>query len=453
MGRQPGELSPCIKYGARHKRRVQGRQKRVMVLSLGTETDVWNAARITAAWGARRDVERVEVVGWDLTHDACALLPGASVVHDLPLAGLRSRSQRHPLAAAIALKGAVAGILDGQSFDVVLNLTYGGLAGHLAPLFTLNPHCVVGPFVDETGQWRASHPAFEYLATWGIDPALNVFALQDVWSAGAHVRTDEGGLLAADPVADTLVEHGCGPGPTPILVAPTRASESWLGFGWEGLVSALAHDGGRPVMLLAPKGDEALAERISERTGADIARWPLRHTAALIRRCAAVLTSDFGTAVLAARTGVRQILLRPHGPVPLAALPGPSILTMSGAARPLHLDAVLTHAAWYLLQRNGLESKLRAAADGLAVYETGYDSGGCLSATAPFTPEADPSRATFKAWRQLWRDAWVGLPPAQRAIDHVLKYGDANRLSRARLDRGPVGQALRDANNRREDAA
>lgn len=424
-----------------------------MVLSLGTETDVWNAARITAAWGARRDVESVEVVGWDLTHDACALLPGASVVHDLPLSGLRIRAQRHPLAAAIALKGAIEGILAGQSFDAVLNMTYGGLAGHLAPMFTRDPHCVVGPFVDETGQWRASHPAFEYLATWGIDPALNVFALQDVWSAGALVRTDEAGLIAPDPVADTLVEHGCGAGPTPVLVAPTRASEAWLGFGWEALVSSLAHSGGRPVMLVAPKGEEELVERISDRTGADVARWPLRHTAALIKRCGAVLTSDFGTAVLAARTGVRQVLLRPRGPIPLAALPGPHILTMSGAKRPLHLDAVLTHAAWYLLQQNGLESHLHSAGDGLAVHEIGYDNGGCLGASPVSNAEADPAASTLKAWRQVWRDAWVGLPPARRAIDHLLKYGDSSRLGRARLDRGPVGQALRKASQRREAAA
>lgn len=424
-----------------------------MVLSLGTETDVWNAARITAAWGARRDVERVEVVGWDLTHDACALLPGASAVHDLPLAGLRTRSGRHPLAGAIALKGAIDGILAGQAFDVVLNLTYGALAGHLAPLFTLDPHCVVGPFVDETGQWRASHPAFEYLATWGIDPALNVFALQDVWSAGALVRTDEAGLLAADPVADTLVEHGCGAGPLPVLVAPTRASEGWLGFGWEALVSSLAHAGGRPVMLVAPKGEEDLVERISDRTGADVARWPLRHTAALIKRCGAVLTSDFGTAVLAARTGVRQVLLRPQGPVPLAALPGPHILTMSGATRPLHLDAVLTHAAWYLLQNNAMEPKLRSTAQGLSIHEIGYDSGGCLGAAPVADAAGEPATDTLKAWRQVWRDAWVGLPPAPRAIHHILETGDANRLGRARLDRGPVGQALRQAGKRREAAA
>jgi len=424
-----------------------------MVLSLGTETDVWNAARITAAWGARRDVESVEVVGWDLTHDACALLPGASVVHDLPLSGLRTRAQRHPLAAAIALKGAIAGILAGRPFDVVLNLTYGGLAGHLAPLFTRDPHRVVGPFVDETGQWRASHPAFEYLATWGIDPALNVFALQDVWSAGALVRTDEAGIIGVDPVADTLVEHGCGAGPVPILVAPTRASEAWLGFGWEALVSSVAHTAARPVMLIAPKGEEELVERISDRTGADIARWPLRHTAALIKRCGAVLTSDFGTAVLAARTGVRQILLRPQGPVPLAALPGPHILTLSGATRPVHLDAVLTHVAWYFLQHNGLESKLQSAADGLAVHEIGYDSAGCLGATPVSSSDGDPAASTLKAWRQVWRDAWVGLPPARRAVDHVLKHGDSNRLGRARLDRGPVGQALRKASKQREAAA
>ncbi|MBV1857366.1 MAG: hypothetical protein KUG77_03065 [Nannocystaceae bacterium] len=432
---------------------MKSRHKRVMVLSLGTETDVWNAARITAAWGARRDVETVEVLGWDLTHDACALLPGASLVHDLPLSGLRTRCQRHPLAGAIALQGAIAGILAGRSFDVVLNLTYGGLAGHLAPLFTLDPHSVVGPFVDETGQWRASHPAFEYLATWGVDPTLNVFALQDVWSAGSLVRTDEAGILAVDPVADTLVEHGCGAGPIPVLVAPTHASEAWLGFGWEALVSSLAHDGGRPVMLIAPKGEEELVERISDRTGADIARWPLRHTAALIKRCGAVLTSDFATAVLAAQTGVRQVLLRPQGPLPLAGLPGPHILSMSGARRPLHLEAVLTHASWYLLQRNDLETKLQSAGDGLAIHEVGYDSGGCLGATPIHDAEEDAAADTLRAWRQIWRDAWVGLPPARRAVDHILKYSDSNRLARARLDRGPVGQALRQATKRRETAA
>jgi len=433
---------------------VEGRRrKRVAVLSLGTETDVWNAARITAAWGARRDVESVEVIGWDLTHDACSLLPGASVVHDLPLAGLRTRAGRHPLAAAIALRGAIDGIIEGRWFDTVLNLTYGGLAGHLAPLFALDPHAVVGPFVDETGQWRASHPAFEYLATWGLDPALNVFSLQDVWSAGAHVRTDEGGHFTADPVADTLVEHGCGDGAPPIIVAPTTDAEHWLGFGWEGLVSTLGHAGGRPVMLVAPHGEDALVERIADRTGADVARWPLRHRAALIRRCGAVLTSDFSTSVFAARAGVKQLLLRREGTIPLASLPGPHILSMSGEARPLHLDAVLTFAMWHLLQRQTPEPTLQNSGSGLAIHEIGYDNSGCLAAT-PVASRQPPTHAeTLRAWRRIWRDAWVNLPPRPADVEQVLRHGSSNRLNRARVDRGRVGEALRAAARASEAAA
>lgn len=432
---------------------MEGRRKRVAVLSLGTETDVWNAARITAAWGARRDVEHVEVVGWDLTHDACAMLPGASAVHDLPLAGLRARAQQHPLAAAIALRAALDGILGGGRFDTVLNLTYGALAGHLAPLLALDPHAVVGPFVDETGQWRASHPAFEYLATWGIDPALNVFALQDVWSAGAHVRTDEAGLLAKDPVADTLVEHGCGEGPSPVLIAPTTAAESWLGFSWESLVSTLSHLGKKPVMLMAPRGEEALVERVAARTGADVARWPLRHTAALIRRCGALLTSDFATSVFASRTGVRQLWLRPDGPVPLASLPGPHILAASAGTRRLDLDAVLTLGAWHLLQRQTPEPTLHAATQGLRVDEVAYDNTGCLTATALSGRPASPEEDCLRAWRRMWRDAWVNLPPRPEDAMTVLEYGDADRLARARLDRGRVGDALRNAARIREAAA
>lgn len=442
----------CDHAAARHKRCVEGRRKRVAVLSLGTETDVWNAARITAAWGARRDVERVEVIGWDITHDACTLLPGVTTVHELPLGGLRARAQQHPLAAAIALRAALDGILGGGRFDTVLNLTYGALAGHLAPLLALDPHAVVGPFVDETGQWRASHPAFEYLATWGIDPALNVFALQDVWSAGAHVRTDEAGLFAKDPVADTLVEHGCGDGPTPLLIAPTTASEAWLGFPWESLVSTFAHLSTRPVMLLAPKGEEALVERIAARTGADVARWPLRHTAALIRRCGALLTADFGTAVFAARTGVRQLLLRAAGPIATASLPGPHIVSMSSESRPLDLDAVLTVGAWHLLQRQTPEPTLDAAGEGLAVHEIGYDNTGCLSASRIASRFALPCN-TLRAWRRMWRDAWVGLPPRPADARTVLEHGDAVRLARAKLDRGRVGEALRRAAHGREAAA
>jgi len=422
---------------------VEGRRgKRVAVLSLGTETDVWNAARITAAWSSRRDIESVEVVGWDITHDACSLLPGAKVVHELPLAGLRTRLHRHPLAGAIALRGAVDGIIGGRWFDTVLNLTYGSLAGHLAPLMALDPHAVVGPFVDETGQWRASHPAFEYLATWGIDPALNVFALQDVWSAGAHVRTDEAGLFLPDTVADTLVEHGCSDRSPPIIVAPTREAEQWLGFGWEGLVSTLAHAGGRPVMLVAPQGEEALVEQLADRTGADVARWPRRHTAALLRRCGALLTTDFGTSVFAARTGAKQLLLR-RTPLPLASLPGPHVLSMSGDARPLHLEAVLTFALWHLLQRKTAEPLLHSSSAGLAVHEIGYDNAGCLSAT-PFGPHTPPIEIlTLRAWRRMWRDAWIGLPPNRKDVEHVLERGDRTGRARARHDRGKLGEALR----------
>ena len=437
-----------------HKRNVEGRQgKRVVVLSLGTETDVWNAARITSAWSGRRNIGSVEVIGWDITHDACALLPGVDVVHQLPLAGLRDRIRRHPLAAAIALRGAIDGIIAGRWFDAVLNLTYGGLAGHLAPLLALDPHAVVGPFVDETGQWRASHPAFEYLATWGIDPALNVFALQDVWSAGSHVRTDEGGLFGKDAVADTLVDHGCGEGATPIIVAPTADAEQWLGFGWEGLVSTLAHASERPVMLVAPTGEDALCERIADRTGANMARWPLRHRAALLRRCGTLLTSDFNTSVFAARTGVKQLLLRPSGPVPLASLPGPHVLTMTGAQRPLHLEAVLTFALWHLMQRTTSDPMLHRSAAGLLVHEIGYDNAGCLSATRVATQNVSTEELTLGAWRRMWRDAWIGLPPQRSDVEHVLTHSDAHRLARGRLDRGRVGEALRNTPRPRKAAA
>lgn len=437
-----------------HKRNVEGRQgKRVVVLSLGTEADVWNAARITSAWSGRRNIDSVEVVGWDITHDACALLPGVDVVHQLPLSGIRDRTRRHPLAAAIALRGAIDGIIAGRWFDAVLNLTYGGLAGHLAPLLALDPHAVVGPFVDETGQWRASHPAFEYLATWGIDPALNVFAMQDVWSAGSHVRTDEGGLFGKDAVADTLVDHGCGDGATPIIVAPTAAAEQWLGFGWEGLVSTLAHASDRPIMLVAPTGEDALCERIADRTGADVARWPLRHRAALLRRCGTLLTSDFNTSVFAARTGVKQLLLRPSGPVPLASLPGPHVLTMTGGDRPLHLEAVLTFALWHLLQRATPDATLHRSAAGLKVHEVGYDNGGCLSTTRVATQEASPEELTLRAWRRMWKDAWIGLPPQRADVEHVLMHGDAHRLARGKLDRGRVGEALRSTPRPRKVAA
>ncbi len=429
-----------------------GRRKRVAVLSLGTETDVWNAARITAAWSGRRDVERVEVIGWDLTREVCALLPGAHAVHELPLAGLRVRAAQHPLASAIALRGALDGILSQGAFDAVLNLTYGGFAGHLAPMLALDPHAVIGPFVDETGQWRASHPAFEYLATWGLDPSLNVFAHQDVWSAGAHVRTDEGGLLCDDPVADTLVEHGCGDGPIPVVVAPTEAADG-LGFTWDALIPALAHAVGRPVMLVAPPGQSSFVEALSARTGAEVARWPMRHLAALLRRCGALLTSDFATAVLASRVGVRQLWLRGQGPLPLASLPGPHMVSIAAGSSSVSLRSALSFATWFLLQRDTPDPVLRAAADGLSVHEIEHDRGGCLSAASlgPQTPSGHET--TLRSWRQIWRAAWINLPPPAADVRHVLAHADGTRLARARLDRGPVGRAIRDGARLRGVAA
>lgn len=433
---------------------MEGRPgKRVVVLSLGTEADVWNAARITAAWSGRRGIASVEVIGWDITHDACSLLPGVDAVHPLPLTGLRDRVRRHPLAASIALRGAIDGIIGGRWFDAVLNLTYGGLAGHLAPMLALDPHAVVGPFVDETGQWRASHPAFEYLATWGIDPALNVFAMQDVWAAGSHVRTDEAGLFSKDAIADTLVDHACGEGTTPLIVAPTAEAEQWLGFGWDALVSTLAHASERPVMLLAPPGEEALCERIADRTGASTARWPLRHRAALLRRCGTLLTSNPDMCGFAARAGVKQVLLRPSGPLRLASLPGPHVLTMSGAERALHLDAVLTFALSHLLQHRTAAPMLQRSAHGLHVHEVGYDNAGCLAATRVATQETSTQAVTLSAWRRIWRDAWIGLPPQRKDVEHVLAHGDAHRLARARADRGRVGEALRNTPRRRTVAA
>ncbi|MEM6290829.1 MAG: hypothetical protein AAGA54_06170 [Myxococcota bacterium] len=418
------------------------------VVILGTEMDVWPAARVTSAWSKRVDVERVEVISWDVTQSACAMLPGVDVVHALPLANLRARARMHALAPAAALDAALQGIVDGRAFDHVLNMTYARTSGFLAPLLARSPHAVVGPFIGDAGDWRWSHPALAYLATWGLDPALNVFAHQDLWATAARVRMDEGGTLDPDPVADNLAASAIAQGrPAPLVVVPAKLSRPVLGGAWEDLVSMLMHRNRRPVMLMATPRNEMLIAPLARRTGAEVARWPTRHLAALMRRSAGVLTADHGASLLAARVGVKQIVLRPAKPLPCAALPGPNALMVTPQSGLPSAEDVQTLAATHLLGLPLAESAVRLASRRFEVREVAYDKEGCLAASLPAWWDAPPQRRaedeTLAAWRSVWRSTWLGIPPAPADVLHVLTRGDETRVHRACHDRGPLGEALR----------
>ena len=259
---------------------------------------------------------------------------------------------------------------------------------------------------------------------------------------------DEGGTLGADPVADNLAASAMAHGrPAPLVVVPAKVSGAVLGGAWEDLVSMLMHRNRRPVMLMATPRNEALIAPLARRTGAEVARWPTRHLAALMRRSAGVVTADHGASLLAARVGVKQIVLRPAMPLPCAALPGPNALMVTPQSGLPSAEDVQALAATHLLDLPLAESAVRLAAHRFEVREVGYARDGCLAATLPAWWDAPADQRahdeTMRAWRSVWMSTWLGLPPPPADVLHVLTRGDETRVHRACHDRGPLGQALR----------
>lgn len=301
------------------------RDHAIVVLSLQRLGDVLTAARVTSALG--REGARVEVVHWDAADQAAALLPEVAERHALPYTTLRARARHDPIGAFAQLRRSVHD-LAARGFARAVNLTSTRPACLLAPLLAPNG-TVSGPFVDDGGEYRAPHPALDYLNTRGVDPELNVFAHHDLYAISAGVPlTGFAGLGKTSEPHERDVDA--------ILAVHVHGSshdKSWRDSAddWaDTLVELRRRFAVRIVLLGAPSEAEALTP-LAATTGAELFLRPLDETAALLRRCRGLISVDTVAIHLAAAVECPTLVLRQGPARGHAFLPGPQALLVDDA--------------------------------------------------------------------------------------------------------------------------
>lgn len=421
--------------------------QRIGVLALGRPADVLTAAPIVDGLSRRRSVRSVEVIHFIDGGDAARRLAGASGCHAVPpvQADIAPRQLRERIAA-----------IRGEGFDVVVHLSQGRLAASLAPMLAGASAEIRGTWLDVAGRMHRTHPSLDHLAHWGADPDLGVFAHRDLWAMAARVRigTDHG--LRPDPVADSIVDHEQGG----TLKAPIVCHASGLGLPgawretsqhrWRALLLTLRKRTGHPVVLLGAPQDAPGLEGLAASAGVRLCAWPLRFAAALLRRCAGLITVDREPAVLASAMGSRAVVLRTGSQRGVASLPGSGALIVDGAERASVNDvAALTLQHFKLHELSA--TKAASLAKNLVIRQTQRDQDGLLGARCPkwlpARPEQHRRDADEAAWRKVWRHSFEGDPiPADllRRLCNPKSDIEANRLELALRSNTPVGQALRD---------
>ena len=409
----------------------------IAVISLQRLGDVITGARVTDGWAQRRSCEGLELVHWDATAGAAALMPGVAQSHALPRAALSGRGRVHPLAAYAALSAIVDGI-GRHRFDTVINLSSTRFACLLAPMLARDPSRIHGPFIDDANLYQPTHPAIDYLNTWGVDPDLGVFAHQDLYAAAARVRLAGYAGFAEDPAADTLVAHADeskGDGPIALHLHGSESAKDWRPDesieGWAGLARTLKDRYGRRVLLLGSSHEQPVLERVAAASGADVVVWPLRHTAALLRRCCGLVSVDTVAIHLAAAVGCPTIVLRQGTARGLAFVPGANALLVDPGS-----DLATVHDVVRLADRHffGLPidaSIASAMAQRIVVREAAVDDDGWLGAHAPAWWPASGLLRTIDHVEQQWRTAWGHAFRGDAPPAHVLD--DLQRLDPRRV--------------------
>ena len=426
----------------------------IAVISLQRLGDALTGARVTDAWARRRGISAVEVIHWDRVRDAAALLPGTTALHGLPYAALRARGRIHPLAAYAALEAIVDGI-GRRRFDTVINLTSTRFASLLAPLLARDPAEIHGPWIDDAGTYRASHPAIDHLNAWGVDPSINVFAHQDLYATAARVRLNAYAGLPLDATAETLVSHAGAShndGPIALHLHGSEAAKDWRPAeaedGWVGLARALRERSGRPVLLLGSASEMPELDRVAAASGAETAAWPLRHTAALLRRCSGLISVDTVAIHIAAQVGCPTVVLRQGTARGLAFVPGPKALLVDRGPELATVSDVVQLAERHFFGHRISNARLASMMRRIRVRRGVVDDNGYLGAGIPSWWPASDAHQTVAEVEQLWRRAWIShfrgdAPPAD-VLARLRRFAvvDSARWARACANPGGLGRWL-----------
>ncbi len=391
--------------------------ERIAVLALQRLGDVLTAARVTEALSRRASTASVEVIHWDATAQAAALLPGASVRHALPFGGLRRAARAHPLAPLRTLSRAIDSIVDARGFDRVINLSSTRFACWLAPALLAPGGTVAGPSIDPLGRYAASTAAITYLNEWGVDPSLNVFAHQDLYAHAAGVRLAEFAGL----------RDGGGRRSGPIVFHPfgSERAKDWRTIDdWRALVGRLRATFGRPCVIMgAPFEADALAD-IARGTGATVATWPLSACVGLLDSATGLVSVDTVAIHLAALLGCPNVALRQGPARGLAFVAGTAELCVDAEHDMATIDEVVA-----LAERHFTERPIPLPADPswrlrLRIREGYRDHYGFLGLSTPSWCRADPDwkidDTSDRQWRSLWRTSFDGEQPPRAVLEALM---------------------------------
>ena len=401
--------------------------ERIAVLTLQRLGDVLTAARVTDALAQRRSTASLELVHFDATAQAAALLPGVAARHALPFGGLRRLGRTHPIAALSAFAEHIAAIVDGGGFDTVVNLSSTRFACWLAPALLAPGGRVRGPWIDDRGQYVADHPMLAYLNDWGSDPRLCVFAHQDLYAAAVPVRIAGFGGLRQHDSRRT--------GPIVVHVHGSERAKDWRSHAdWAALVGELQTRCARPCVLVgAPEEADALAA-IAAPSGAHVYPAPLAACVDLLAEASGLVAVDTVSIHLAAAVGCPSVVLRQGPAGGYAFVPGPHALLVDAGREHATVADVVALCSAHFFGSLPTAATATAIAGRVRVRQAWADDHGWLGLRAPSWCPGDAMAAEDdrcdERWRSLWRQSFAGQLPGDRELDEL--FAGAGRHEEAR---------------------
>lgn len=410
--------------------------ERIAVLTLQRLGDVLTAARVTDALSRRRSTASVEVIHFDATAQAAALLPGVSERHAIPFGGLRRLRRTHPIAALSSLADRVGAITAGRGFDTVVNLTSTLVSCWLAPALLAPGGKVRGPWIDARGQYVADHPALAYLNAWGTDPRLGVFAHQDLYASAVPVR------LAGFPGLRPM--SGRRTGPIVVQVHGSERAKDWRTHAdWSALVGELQARFARPCVLVGAPGEADALARIAAPSGARVCTSPLSACVDLLAEASGLVGVDTVSIHLAAAVHCPSVVMRQGTAGGYAFVPGPHALLVDAVREHATVGDVVACCGAQFFASAPIAAIASSMASRVRVREAVHDEHGWLGLRAPdWCPgdaiAAEDDRCDAR-WRSLWRRAFGGELPTEATLDELFDgHGRDEEHRRAALLASPT---------------
>jgi hypothetical protein len=405
---------------------------RVAVLALQRLGDLITTNHVIRRLRAFADVESVEVIHFSETRGAAAFFSREAILHPLPYNEIKSARDLHALAPYARLTRRLAEILGRSNFDTVVNLTSTPFACRLAPTLTpaADARHLFGPWIDNAGRAHFETPYLVYLNGHGIAPELNVFAHQDLLSAGVGIQPGSTHLVA--PI-EAWIAHQEFDSPSASLhetVAlhpfSSDAEKDWYEdadhpASWQAIVNELAHRGIRRVLLLGspPQQDRLLQLIKNWKVASSLVTVDIATSAEIIRASAGLITVDTVSAHLATRVGQRSVILRRGKVCRHAFLPGDGALLVDEnhrlenasnphAARQI-ADAIIQHLLPHLAPPSAANTMGVREPAGISIHQCRFSGHGWRETFVPSWLQASETSSERLVAEGLWRKVWWNI--------------------------------------------